>query len=95
MSDKRPATENELSALHAELAGALAKAIKPKPILDSEGEVIGHETSPAALNVARQFLKDNNITAALVPKSPLANLVEGMPDFGDESSAFQPGQKLQ
>ena len=86
------ATESALSDLHDALAKAFAQAIKPKPIIDAEGEILGYETSPAALNAARQFLKDNNITCSLANK-PMKDLVDGLPSFEDQSS-FQPGQSM-
>ncbi|MDE3021843.1 MAG: hypothetical protein KGI54_08290 [Pseudomonadota bacterium] len=80
------ATEETLSNLHAELAEALKEAIQPEPIVDREtGEVIGKKRNPAALNVARQFLKDNGIQALPESNKGLQGLVEELPDF--ESTA--------
>lgn len=83
------ATENELGSLHEELARILKKEIQ-KEVVDKDGNVV----RPAAiLNVARQFLKDNNITATVDTK-PMRELVDALPSFDDESPV-QPGMPLQ
>lgn len=56
------ATNEILNELHGALAKELMKRIK-------DGTA-----SPADLNAARQFLKDNGIEAQAVPGSPLDNL---------------------
>jgi hypothetical protein len=86
MSQK--ASETELSKLHNELASLLKQAIQPEPVLDREGEVVGTKINAAALNVARQFLKDNNITSTLDSK-PMRELVADLPSFEDSSSFGQ------
>jgi len=60
------ATEKELSELHGVFARELKKLITKKHykvVKDKEGEELAVEEgpSPALLNVARQFLKDNKI----------------------------------
>ena len=83
MAKKRTATEDELGNLHKELARLLKEAIQPEPIKDETGKVIGSKINASALNVARQFLKDNNITT--LPDSPaLKGVLESLPDFGDD-----------
>lgn len=77
------ASEKELSSLHAELASILKESIQPEPILNGEGEVVGKKYNAAALNAARQFLKDNNITSTLDSK-PVADLVDSLPSFEGE-----------
>lgn len=73
------ATENELGSLHEELARILKTEIR-KEVVDKDGNVV----RPAAiLNVARQFLKDNNITATIDNK-PMRELVDSLPSFEDE-----------
>ena len=74
MSKRAP--EEALNDLHADLAKALAR------------EVQSENVSPAMLNVARQFLKDNHIEGVATPKSPLANLADSLPDF-DEAEPYQ------
>ncbi|WMM95084.1 DNA maturase A [Roseobacter phage CRP-171] len=44
------------------------------------------EAKASDLNVARQFLKDNNIDGVATEGSPLGNLVANLPDFNDEDS---------
>lgn len=41
------------------------------------------EASPSLLNAARQYLKDNGVTALPKPGTPLGNLAEDLP-FDDE-----------
>lgn len=83
MSKSDTAPETELADLHKELARILKQAIQPEPVLDDTGKQIGFKVNSSALNVARQFLKDNNISTT--PDSPdLKEIVEGLPDFGDD-----------
>jgi hypothetical protein len=73
-------TSTEMDALHGQLAKTLKDAIE---------EAAGAEEKKglaALLNVARQFLKDNDVTASVVPGSPLAKLTENLPFLGDEFS---------
>lgn len=65
------ADEKELGSLH----GALAKILR---------EQIELEPSPALLNVARQFLKDNKIEAIGAEGSPLHDLAD-LPVFEDDN----------
>ena len=44
------------------------------------------EAKSADLNVARQFLKDNNIDAIPTNYSPLGDLVASLPNFNDEDA---------
>lgn len=62
------ASTNELDELHGTVAKKLKEAI----------DEMGSDTKGLAsvLNVARQFLKDNNIEAAAVPGSPVGALAE-------------------
>jgi len=84
---QKKATEQQLSDLHAELAGMLKEAIQPEPIV-VDGEVIGKRFNAANLNAARQFLKDNNITSTL--DSPaVKDLVDSLPSFQDEPGMVQ------
>ena len=43
------------------------------------GRISNGEATPTDLNVARQLLKDNNITAHPAEKSPLASLSNALP----------------
>jgi hypothetical protein len=62
----------QLTELHSLLAEKLLEKVKDP------------ECKSADLNVARQFLKDNNIDAVPVEGSPLDNLIEELP-FNNET----------
>ena len=66
----------QLSSLHANLAGHLAS------LLDSG------EATVADLNVIRQFLKDNQITATATEGSAIDDLAKALPDI-DKVVAFK------
>jgi len=85
------ATEAVLSELHGEVARVLKVGMQPEPIV-IDGEVVGYKSNAAMVNVARQFLKDNNIQALIGSSKPLKNLVDSLPDFSD-SSSFTAGQQ--
>jgi|TARA_Y100000015_G_scaffold2971_1_gene2787 hypothetical protein len=44
------------------------------------------EAKASDLNVARQFLKDNNIEGLATDSSPLADLAKTLPTFSDDDS---------
>ena len=44
------------------------------------------EAKSGDLNVARQFLKDNNIEGLATDSSPLADLAKTLPTFSDDDS---------
>lgn len=72
--------KQELQDLHSELAKVLKKHIGKK-YQDEEGNEV---PPPAAiLNVARQFLKDNNIDAVPAEGTPLSALKEALPFSGE------------
>ena len=60
-------TEETLGQIHEALATELLTRIK-------EGTA-----TPTDLNVARQMLKDNNITVSVESSSPLLNIAEDLP----------------
>lgn len=64
--------EKTLSNLHEELAKKLLEKVR-------SGEV-----TAAELNVARQFLKDNNIDGVPKEGTPLGNLVDALPFTSDD-----------
>ena len=76
-----------LEELHGELARVLAKAIKEGIPMkdDTTGEVTKAPAPAAILNVARQFLKDNNIQGT-VDNPDITGIVEGLPDFSNETT---------
>lgn len=63
-----------LESLHAELAKVLLERVRDP------------DSKSADLNVARQFLKDNNIDALPTEGSPLSDLVRNLPNFSDEDA---------
>lgn len=71
----------DLADILADLHGAIAEEFLER--------VRSGEASPADLNAARQFLKDNGITALAKPKSPLAALAEELP-FSSPDEIAQP-----
>jgi len=64
--------EELLSALHSEVATDLLRRVRG-----------GEATSPE-LSVAVRFLKDNGIEAKPVENSPLAGLIDSLPEFDSE-----------
>jgi hypothetical protein len=82
------AKEEALAGLHAKLAETLADAIeKGEPVringesfVDTKtGEVVRGPASAAILNVARQFLKDNDIKSLPTGQTPAERLAAAMP----------------
>lgn len=68
-------TEDKLKELHDELAKILLQRVKDP------------EVKSADLNVARQFLKDNNIDAVPTENSPLQQLINELP-FDEKPKQF-------
>mgnify|MGYP003639675298 CR=1 FL=1 len=52
---------------------------------DLLGRVLGGQASPAELNVARQYLKDNGIDSVSFKESPLTKLADILP-FGENKA---------
>jgi hypothetical protein len=75
--DNNRASQDELDALHKDLALTLSKMVG----LCRKSAEAGVELKGAAatLNVARQFLKDNHIEGVATPQSPLGNLIGELP----------------
>jgi len=67
---------DKLKELHEELAKVLLEKVKHP------------EAKASDLNVARQFLKDNNIEAIPVEHSPLKALVDEMPFTVEENIVY-------
>ena len=65
------ANNDELSLLHSKLAEVLAKSLEDP------------EVTPAFLNVARQFLKDNNIDSVAEAGNPMDILKDAELPFQD------------
>lgn len=76
-----PAKLEALAALHTKLAEELAEVIeKGEPVVDKEtGQVHRAPASAAILNVARQFLKDNDIKSLPTGETPLERLGKAVP----------------
>ena len=56
-----------------------------EPVTDpATGEIVRAPASAAYFATAIKFLKDNDITAELVPDSPMEGLVNSLPTFEDE-----------
>ena len=67
--------QEKLKQLHESLADELLKRVRSEDVKASD------------LNVARQFLKDNNIEALPVDNSPLKSLVDELP-FSNEEEVY-------
>jgi hypothetical protein len=65
---------------------------KGETVVTEDGEVMRKTPSPAALNVVRQFLKDQNITATSAHKglASLAAKATALPFSVDEENGDQP-----
>lgn len=68
--------QKQLEQLHTELTQKLLEKIRDPEVKASD------------LNVARQFLKDNNIEAIPVDNSPLKSLVDELPFSTEEDSVY-------
>lgn len=77
-------SKKQLQDLHTKLAEVLAAAItEGVPVKDETNGSVHKAPAPAAvLNVARQFLKDNNIEALPADGTPLQKLTQGLPFAG-------------
>lgn len=77
-------SKKKLQDLHEKLAEVLLDAIQEGVPLkdDTDGSVHKAPAPAAVLNVARQFLKDNNIEALPVPGSKTAGLAASLPFAG-------------
>ena len=84
------ADSDKLGNLHDMLAETLTQAIKEGiPLVNQEtGEVIKAPAPAAILNVARQFLKDNNIDCTPSATNPIGLLSEALP-FNDKVTPFK------
>lgn len=79
------ASNEALSNLHELLANTLAQAIKEGVTIavNDKGEPIKAPAGAAILNVARQFLKDNNIDSTPEATNPIGLLKEAALPFAD------------
>lgn len=73
-------TKQKLQDLHDLMATTLCEAIQEGvPVKDDAGNVSKAPAPAALLNVARQFLKDNNVEAVAVPGSKLHAVATSLP----------------
>lgn len=84
------ADSDKLGNLHDMLAETLTQAIKDGvPIKDEEsGKIIKAPAPAAILNVARQFLKDNNIDCKPSATNPIGLLADSLP-FNENVTPFK------
>jgi hypothetical protein len=79
----KAATKEAMQALHALLAEEFTKVLREGVTTrDEEGNLVRLTPTPAQLNVIRQFLKDNDIQAAMTSKH-MKGIVENLP-FSDD-----------
>ena len=88
--DKTAASEKELGEVHNEMAAwcleilrGVPLMIDGKPVIE-DGKVVRVPPAPAYLNVIRQFLKDNDISAEPAKGSSMGDLSD-LPVFEDEN----------
>lgn len=79
------ASKKVIEDLHEALANAFTKIVKEGvQVTDKEGNLVTLTTPASYLNVARQFVKDNDVQAAPLPGTPLGNLVNSLPFAGED-----------
>ena len=75
-----PTSEEELNELHGQLGRTLKNIILGgEVVIDKQGNPVSLTPSPALLNVARQFLKDNNVQAKADKNPYLGELLDDLP----------------
>ena len=72
------ASKEAMDSLHVQIATVLKDGIAELASAEDKRGL------SALMNVARQFLKDNDVTAIAAPASPLQNLAASLPFVGDE-----------
>ena len=77
---KDKATQDSMNDLHGQLAEILAAKLTE-----------GGKGTAAIANVARQFLKDNNVTADIGVNKPLQELTKTLPFAGGERKLHSVG----
>lgn len=79
----------KLQDLHNKLADVLLEALhEGVPLQDSTGKIVKAPAPAAVLNVARQFLKDNNIDALPVEGSKVASIAASLPFAGSAEDDY-------
>lgn len=95
MTDTR-ASEKELGLTHKEFAQWCRMILKGVPLLDKFGHAVLNEDgqpwlvppSPAHMNVIRQFLKDNQIEAAVIPMDGEGKSLDDLPSFEEDGTVI-------
>lgn len=95
MTDTR-ASEKELGLTHKEFAQWCRLILQGVPLLDKDGRAVLKEDgqpwlippSPAHMNVIRQFLKDNQIEAAVIPLGDEAKNLDDLPAFDEDGTVI-------
>lgn len=74
-------TPDDMKELHGQLAREMRNQLMSGPtVLDKEGQPVRVSPTPALLNVVRQFLRDNHVSAdGKNPNSEVADLVDELP----------------
>lgn len=81
------ATDKALGELHEQLARVLKEHLgKTGSVTTMDGEIISLAPSPALLNVARQFLKDNHIEVGADSKPGTLHGLAGLPVFAEDEN---------
>lgn len=82
MSERTPATQDEMDKLHNNFAKELSERLKKGEKVTIAGETKTVKASAAVLNVIRGFLKDNNVVCAEGHRSrPVGDLLKDLDKF--------------
>lgn len=80
------ATDKALGELHEQLAKVLKEHLgRSGKVTTDSGETIDLAPSPALLNVARQFLRDNHIEVGADSKPGTLHGLAGLPVFEEDN----------
>lgn len=91
---KERASEQVLGLTHSEFAAWCRLILQGVPLLNKDGHAVLKPDgqpwlvppSPAHMNVIRQFLKDNNIEAAVIPFEGEGKDLSDLPVFGEDDN---------
>lgn len=84
------ADKESVELLHTSLCRAFADILdNGVKVKDDEGTVVTLTAPAAYLSVIRQFLKDNEIKAALLKGAPVAGVLSRLPFAGEDDVANQ------
>jgi hypothetical protein len=86
---KGAATSKAMGALHDQLAQELCDLIKNGEEIEMRGKKVRRKASAAVLNVARGFLKDNNVTCdeGSRPTGPIVDLEKALDELNEDDGA--------